>query len=276
VIHLSRNMAPAANWPGDLSRGNGKLIFGGVTVYMSSEGAAAPGVLNVLPREAGFTLELKNGVVFHASQQNEVFGNVEFNNTDVNNPVRINGAEAAPTPLTTAPYTYNLTDQTWSIHGTGWTQWKGLTEKIGTGTVEFNRQQGAAVEVASGTKLKITAGEIIARGTADPFTDTTSNLSLDVENNSAMYGLQILEGVKKINQITGTGDLLVDNNSTLYTNLILQGNMTVGAGSKIIILPLPPPPSSSGGTPVPEPSTPVLLALAALGALAALRRRKSA
>jgi len=278
VVDLSRNMFPVAT-PislGDYSRGNGTLIFQGVTVYMSGGGsipsaasgaAAAPyaptGPLNVLPHEAGFTLQLNDGVVFNASYQNYVLGAVNFNNVNPTNPVKIDGEEAIPpTPLLPTPpyYQFALTPDTWAIYGTGLTTWSGTTDKVGPGWVLIARSQGAPVTVNANALLKISGGTFEAGGTADPFTDTTTNLSLNIVNNSTATGLLISDGVKTVGTITGVGDTTVSGpaGTELIATSIVQNTLTIGSGSSA---------SCTSLTPVPEPATWILLALAVAGML---------
>jgi autotransporter-associated beta strand protein len=82
-----------------------------------------------------------------------------------------------------------------------------------------------------------------------------------------------------IDQITGAGALQVaGTNTTLTSGGVRVHALTINAGNKLIILPH----SSAGtagvgaggATPVPEPSTFVLLVLAGLGVLLAARRRR--
>jgi hypothetical protein len=273
-VHFSRNMAPTPlKLPAAMSRGNGMLSFKGVIVYMSSESAPPnPGVLNVLPRDAGFTLELVDGVIFHASQQNEVYGTVSFKNLDVNSPVQINGAEADPIPISTSPYIYNLTPQTWPIRGTGRTSWRGEIWKIGTGTVQFDRQQGTPVMVDPSTLLKIIDGTIIASGTADPFTDNVSSpgFSLDIQNDSTAMGLLISEGIKTVDQLTGVGNTTVSGpaDTELIATYIAQNTLTIGAGCKVTIKPLPSGPLTDANfSAVPEPSAWILITAIGVGLL---------
>ncbi len=267
VVHLSRNMSPAGDGsPGYNSRGNGTLTFEGVTVYMSGGGAGNS--LSVLPQEAGFTLKLRNGAVFYASQQNTVNGNVYFENTN-SSPVQIDGEEASP-PTPASLYTFTLVPQTWVIAGTGLTSWLGTTEKIGAGTVAIKRSQGAPVEVNPDALLKISDGTFEAGGTADPFTDNTLNpgLSMDIVNNSAAPGLLISQGVKNVDTITGTGNTTVSGpaGTELIVTSIAQNTVTLGAGCTLTIRPLPGGPIAAGGiTPVPEPATWIMLVLAAVG-----------
>ncbi|MGA2798558.1 MAG: PEP-CTERM sorting domain-containing protein [Thermoguttaceae bacterium] len=272
VVHLSRNMAPAgaASTPADLSHGNGKMTFQGVTVYMSGGGMTND--LNVLPREAGFTLELDDGVVFNASTQNSLYGAVIFNNTNPGTPIRIDGEEASSTPVLPPPfYQFTLATATWGILGTGLTAWSGKTEKIGAGIVLISRDNGAPVTVNAGAMLQISGGTFQAGGDADPFTDNTltPGLSMDIVNNSTATGLLISQGVKNVGDISGTGNTTVNGPSgtELIVDSIAQNTLTIGAGCVVTIRAIPGGPFASGAnlTPVPEPATWLLLALAAAG-----------
>jgi hypothetical protein len=274
VVHLSRNMASIAApiAPGDYTRGNGAMTFAGATVYMSGGGQG--NALNILPQEAGFKLQLNDGVVFNASKQNNVCGEVNFNNLTPANPlkwVQINGAEALPaTPFAGPPYAFATIADTWTIYGTGYTTWSGTTEKIGAGTVAIKRSKGAPVSVNANTLLKISGGTFEAGGTADPFTDTLTNLSLNIQNDSTGNGLLISEGSKRVNKITGTGKTTVNGpaGTVLTVASIEQGTLNIGSG-----FPAPeglgcgPMPSDTVPNPVPEPSTWILLVLAAGGLL---------
>ncbi len=277
VVHLSRNLAPSTNPTplSDYSRGSGAMTFTGVTVYMS--GGGFNNDLNVLPRDAGFVLQLNDGVWFNASRQNNVYGEVNFNNTNPANPaswVRIDGEEASP-PVPappTPPYLFTTTSDTWTIYGTGYTTWSGTTEKFGWGTVAIKRDAGTPVAVNANTLLQITGGTFEAGGTADPFTDNTLSpgLSLDIVCNSTATGLLISQGVKNVDTITGTGNTTINGPSgtELIVTSILQNTVTIRAGCTLYIRPLPGGPTAGGGiTPVPEPATWIMLVLAAAGLL---------
>jgi hypothetical protein len=278
VVHLSRNMASIAAPPasGDFSRGTGAMSFQGVTVYMSGGGQG--NILNVLPQEAGFVLQLNDGVVFNADMPNSVWGEVQFNNNDTTQPVRIDGEEASPTPLTTSPYTFALTPNVWTILGTGLTTWSGTTEKFGPGTVAIKRSQGAPVSIINtNTLLWISGGTFEAGGSADPFTDTVSSFSLDIQNDSTATGLLISDGIKTVDQLTGVGNTTVSGpaGTELIVTYIAQNTLTVGAGCKVTIKPLPSGPLSGANlSAVPEPSTWIMLIIAALATLAGCRARR--
>ena len=279
VVDLSRNMASLTNpiKPGDYSQGNGTMSFQGVTVYMSGGGAnpyhpGTPGALNVLPEDAGFTLELDDGVVFNASRQNVIFGNVIFNNFDPAHPVKIDGEEANPATPAAAPpyYSFTLKPTTWFVFGTGLTSWSGKTEKIGLGKITVDRDKGAPVIVSEGALLQISGGTFEAGGAADPFTDTTSGAWLDIVNNSSATGLLISQGVKNVGNISGTGATTISGpaGTELIVTSIVQNTITLGPGCTLTILAIPGGPSAGGTiTPVPEPAAWIMFVLAAAGML---------
>jgi len=70
----------------------------------------------------------------------------------------------------------------------------------------------------------------------------------------------ISQGVKKVDNITGTGNTTVSgpDGTALIANSIVQNTLTIGDGSSA---------SSASLTSVPEPATWILLALAAAGLL---------
>jgi len=147
------------------------------------------------------------------------------------------------------------------VAGSGLTSWNGMLDKEGPGTVQFNRCTGAPVTIASsGATLLINDGTFTAGGTGDPFTDTVTNLSLDIVNNSTATGLLISQGVKKVDCISGTGNTTVSgpDGTELIATSIVQNTLTIGDVSSA---------SSASLTSVPEPATWILLALAAAGLL---------
>jgi hypothetical protein len=268
VVHLSRNMAPATGGSvlPALSRGNGAMVFEGVTVYMTGGGGGGmgSGPLNVLPIEAGFVLQLNDGTTFNASHQNILMGEVNFNNTtptDPNKWVKIDGEEASATPAGGPPYNYALTADLWAISGTGLTSWSGVTEKVGAGRVTVARSLGAPVSVNSNAILRISGGTFEAAGDADPFTDTVSGFSMSIVCDSTTSGLVITQGTKTVGTITGTGNTTVYGiGATLNATSIIQNTLTIGS---------PPP------TAVPEPGTWIMLAVAAISGLGfAFRKRR--
>ena len=161
---------------------------------------------------------------------------------------------------------FSLTPDTWKIYGTGYTTWSGTTEKIGAGTRGHHTLTGTPVSVNANTLLKITGGTFEAGGTADPFTDTTTNLSLDIVNNSTAPGLLISQGVKNVGDISGTGDTTISGpaGTELIVDSFYQTNLNMGVGCILSIRQIPGgyTASSTSITPVPEPATWILLVLA--------------
>ena len=104
--------------------------------------------------------------------------------------------------------------------------------------------------------MLINGGTFIAGGTGDPFTDTATNASLDIVNNSTATGLLISQGVKKVDDITGTGNTTVNGpaGTELIATSIAQNTLTIGAGCTVTIAAIPGGPlASTNLTPVPEP-----------------------
>jgi hypothetical protein len=260
LVYLSRAMAPAVNppTPGDYSRGDGTMIFQGVMVYMAGGGQG--NVLNVLPQDAGFKLQLVDGVFFNASRQNNVYGEVQFSNSipaDPNKWIKIDGQESTP---------IGIVPDTWTIYGTGYTYWSGTTEKVGPGTVAIKRSLGTPVTVSTNVILKISGGTLEAGGTADPFTDTITSAYLDINNNSTATGLLISQGIKNVDNLTGTGDTTISGpaGTELIATSVIQNAITLGPGCTLTIRTLPGGPSAGGDiSPVPEPAIWLTLMIAA-------------
>jgi hypothetical protein len=220
----------------------------------------------VLPAEAGFTLKL-NGGIFNGMPASELNGNLIINAQSASGKPKIDGEEAQP------DWQIPLTPVTWTIAGTGTTSWRGTLEKIGLGTVAIYREKGAPVIINSTTdNLKISGGTVDAGGTADPFTDTSTGLSLDIIiNSTAPVGLLISSGKKTADQISGTGNVTIGGpaGTELVVTSITSGTLSMNPGTNLTIKPIP------GGystgvdniTPVPEPSTFILLILGAAGLL---------
>ena len=300
IFHLRMAADPKSNpeegnSPGGDSRGTGTLdLRGGMVILTTRESK------RVLPAEAGFTLKL-NGGIFNGMPDSELNGNLIINQKSASGTPKIDGEEALP------DWQMPLTPVTWTIAGTGTTSWRGTLEKIGLGTVAFNREKGAPVIVSSTTDtLKISAGTVEAGGSGDPFTDLAApNLHLNILNNA---NFNIIQGTKDVAAINGTGNTMValgatllvgssgpvaQGNFTIYgsadagsvavsgtttvgdgttpaylwADSISGGTLTIGAGSTVTIKPIPGGSLGYEITPVPEPSTFILLILGAAGLL---------
>ena len=88
--------------------------------------------------------------------------------------------------------------------------------------------------------------------------------TLDVENATALSAFSVSAGAVKI-----------DGVSSLTTANVYTNTLTIGAGSKLTITPIAGGPLGGGLTAVPEPSTLVMLTIAALGMIGAAWRRRN-
>ncbi len=288
--------------PGGDSRGTGTLDLRGGMVILTTRDSK-----NILPQETEFTLKL-NGGIFNGRTEAALNGNLIINEQSASGKPQID-AENYSKDWLVAPAA-----DTWKIQGTGTTSWRGTLEKIGLGTVEFNREKGAPVIIDSTTDtLKISNGIVNAGGSGDPFTDTaTPSLHLNILNNATF---NITQGTKDVATISGTGSTYVglgttllvgssgpvtqgtftidgsaDAGSVLVSGTTTVGNgvnpahlsvgsistctLTIGAGSTVTIKPIPGGPTGCKITPVPEPLTIILLILGAAGLFGCSCRRK--
>ncbi|MGD0654565.1 MAG: autotransporter-associated beta strand repeat-containing protein [Thermoguttaceae bacterium] len=240
----------ASSSSGPDATGNGTIDVRSGTLRLTQRLTQISGVnaSKLLPQSTGFTLKLNN-CTFIGNVDGSINGNLILNNNGIGGTSVI---QSVATPNSSA---------LWVVAGSGLTVWNGTLDKEGPGTVQFNRCIGAPVTVAAAVAtLLINDGTFEAGGTGDPFTDTETNASLDIINNSTATGLLISQGVKKVDNITGTGNTTVSgpDGTALIANSIVQNTLTIGDGSSA---------SSASLTSVPEPATWILLALAAAGLL---------
>jgi fibronectin-binding autotransporter adhesin len=136
-------------------------------------------------------------------------------------------------------------------------------KKLGTNklTLDTSSTYAGPTVVNNGTLALSATGSIL----------TTSDVS--VTATTAIF--QNDAGTHTVRAVSGVGNLTVAAGSLTATSVNV-GTITLGAGSTLTIAAIPGGPSAGGGlTPVPEPSTLVLLTIAALGFIwAAWRKRK--
>ncbi|MGA2062800.1 MAG: PEP-CTERM sorting domain-containing protein, partial [Thermoguttaceae bacterium] len=88
--------------------------------------------------------------------------------------------------------------------------------------------------------------------------------------NIVNHGLfDVLNGNQQVGNVTSDGSLIVEHDAALTAQSITASTLTIGAGATVTILPIPGGPLAglTSLTVVPEPSTLVLLSLAALAGL---------
>jgi fibronectin-binding autotransporter adhesin len=136
-----------------------------------------------------------------------------------------------------------------------------LTGNItGTGSAGGLTKAGTAILTLSGTQnysgvTTLNAGTLQLSG---------SGTIGDVANTVT---LEMLDGNHTVGNITGAGTTILDAGAALTATSIIQNTVTLGAGSRITIVPIPGGPQAGTGslTAVPEPSTLAMLVLAAMG-----------
>ena len=90
----------------------------------------------------------------------------------------------------------------------------GILRKLGNAPLRFSAQPGATISINGA--LRIDDGTVEADGSGiDPFTDTTTGVSLDVDNNSTADGLRITAGTVQVNSLIGTGRTRVEAGAKL-------------------------------------------------------------
>jgi fibronectin-binding autotransporter adhesin len=136
----------------------------------------------------------------------------------------------------------------------------GNLTKLGVGTLTLTGPlyyQGLS-DIQEGT-LKISTGVATQIG------NVGGAGTLDVENATTLSAYSV-----------SSGNVKIDGVSSLTTANVYTGTLTIGAGSKLTITPIAGAPLSGGSLKaVPEPSTIVLLAIAALGMIGAAWRRRN-
>jgi len=154
------------------------------------------------------------------------------------------------------------------------TNWVG-TLQVDAGTTtggSFNiNRTGGNVSVTPGAALDILAGATVNLSGANSLSDGTN--SVNIVNHGSF---DVLNGNHHVGDITGNGSVKVENDTTLAAQSIKTGTLTIGAGATVTIQPISGGPlaGKAGLTAVPEPSTLVLLSLAAIVGLFSIYRNK--
>jgi autotransporter-associated beta strand protein len=143
----------------------------------------------------------------------------------------------------------------------------GGLNKLGAGTLTLKALNtyngdtvvnGGTLEIVGGIGAGGTSLIDVQSGKAVLKTVDVNKLDLDVVT-AASATFEVASGTHLVDEITGGGTTQVDNSAILSAESIHQGTLTIGSGAKVVIRPLPGGPLSGAISPVPEPSTIVLL-----------------
>ena len=181
-----------------------------------------------------FTVKLNGGQLEGTDKQNSVGVGVTLNAN-----LFINNISSAGTPKIGGP-----NNQT--IAGDGNLDWKGLLEKVGGGTITFNKSGVGTFNSDATTALKITNGVVVVTGEGVMGSGTFATTPIAVENNSRTdthtgYGLQFTtndttSGKRYVKTITGTGSTLVGTGVILDPEYIRQGGtLRIDASGSVLM-----------------------------------------
>jgi autotransporter-associated beta strand protein len=117
---------------------------------------------------------------------------------------------------------------------------------------------GGVLEITGGVNIDSTESIDIQNGKAVLKTTNVNNCTLDIETDIDGT-FEIVDGVHTVGNIEGSGTTVV--NGQLTANSINQGTLTLAAGSRVTIAPLPGGPTSENTQlmAVPEPATLILV-----------------
>ncbi len=149
------------------------------------------------------------------------------------------------------------------------TNWIGTLQVNAGGTVggSFNiKRDGGTVSVAPGAELDILAGATVnLSGTGDALSDSATGAGVNVNNNGLF---DVLGGNQHAGNLTGSGEVKLDPNAALTVESLVTGTLTLSPGATLTIMAIPGGPTAGSSlTPVPEPSTLILLSLAGLAGI---------
>ncbi len=139
-------------------------------------------------------------------------------------------------------------------------------------------KSGAAYDAQAGFVSAALQGAVGLTKTTAGILTLTGQVSYTGTTNVQAGTLQINNGLSTVlAAVTGTsaGTLGIGNTSTVTAASVSVGTVTLGPGSTLVIRPLPGGPTAGGAmTPVPEPSTLLMLAIAAIALIGAAWRGK--
>ena len=115
------------------------------------------------------------------------------------------------------------------------------TTTVQAGTLSYQPAAGAMASVGVSTPtLHITAGATVNVNALnyDPFTDSTTPTQHVQVINDASGSFNLTAGTSSVAGISGGGSTIVQGGAVLYSNYIYQGQLTIGAGSTVVINPI--------------------------------------
>ncbi|MGD0516530.1 MAG: PEP-CTERM sorting domain-containing protein [Thermoguttaceae bacterium] len=242
-------------------------------------GNAGAGILNV---QGNATVVIDNNLTVKPGGGNGTLNVREGGTVSVGGALSVgNGTSNATTPgtvnvgsiLVTAPGPKFITDG-------------GIVIPVATLTVTGNTTliAGSSLNIFTNGAATLTGALNVGNATTSGTVNVTDNGSLTVDGTTTLAGGSTVTldsiGTLSLKAVTG-GDIDTvvvggNNMATATADSVTIGTLTIGAGSTLVINALSGGPSSGGElTPVPEPSTFVLLAIAALGLVGAAWRRRN-
>ena len=157
----------------------------------------------------------------------------------------------------------------------------GGLNKLGSGTLTLsalNTYSGdttvndGTLEIAGGIDPSGTSLIDVQSGTAALKTVNVTKTNLDIITaESATF--EVIDGAHTVGTITGSGTTQVDAGASLTATAICQDVLALAPGATVTIAAIPGGPLANAITPVPEPSTLVILGVGALGLFCHFWRR---
>jgi Passenger-associated-transport-repeat len=191
-----------------------------------------------------------------------------------------NFTTSMPMTLTGATGNANVDTAGYSVTLSGVLSGIGGLNKLGSGALTLNSKETFSGNTTVQDGTLIISGGIGASGTslidiqsgnASLKTIAVNKTSLNI-NTAALATFEVVNGAHTVGVISGNGTTQVDSGANLTAASISQGTLTIASGATVTIQAIPGGPQGGAITPVPEPST--LILLGSVFILAAILRVK--